>query len=108
MEERRAASTCWFSRSHRRPSRLQVGLPAFRGASTIELSKETGFMKWASAAILGSLLFAQSSGVAQDEWRMDESRPLGKFAARLVHQFGYLVTYEDAPCDEPELRTDVY
>jgi hypothetical protein len=39
---------------------------------------------------------------------MDESRPLGKLAARLVTQFGYFVTYEDAPCDERELRTDVY
>jgi hypothetical protein len=65
-------------------------------------------MKWRSAAIVVFLLLAHSFGVAQEQWKMDESRPLGKFAARLVRQLGYLVTYEEAPYDERELRTDVY
>jgi hypothetical protein len=65
-------------------------------------------MRYGSTTILACLLLAPSLGVAQEQWKMDESRPLGKFAARLVTQLGYLVTYEEAPYDEQELRTTVY
>lgn len=52
-------------------------------------------------------IFISTAGFCADEIAINESRPLGKLATELNERYGYLVTYEEAPYSDLDLRVDL-
>jgi hypothetical protein len=64
--------------------------------------KRTLVLGWLVISTVGSALCADAIAI-------DNSRPLGQLVVRLWEQYGYLVTYEDAPVDpDREIVTKAY